>query len=390
MKRPTYVLAVTAFSCLLVLISSGTATAAGGTFCSLNQTPCTPPFYKPVGTAVAMSLVTGTVIVKENSFSTTKCTTSEVAGSTETTGSTTLPVEVPLSKANFGSCSGCSVATLKPGRWSVTGIEGTMHGTVRWSGFEFKETCSGLGECIRGGEITKGITLKGGSEPKVKFEKVSMPRQSGSLTACPPTFLSGEYRISNPTPLYVTSASSWAATGQGVLCQAGISPCNEFFAWQYGAGTSISASLKPATTSLFELGYANVKCETSTMSGEVLSSGGSTEPVVGKLSTLSFSNCNCKVTTLKSGNFSFAWTSGGNGTLALDGYELSVDCGGKECTLGTGTKEGIAVTGGEPATIKFSSAPLPKKSGIAECSSTPKWTAEYEVTAPKSLFVVQS
>jgi hypothetical protein len=336
-----------------------------------------------------MGLVAGTKLINQPPFMTIECTASEATGATETTGSASLPVEVALSKFTLSGCSsGCSLSAVKPGRLSVTGIEGTMNGTVRWSGFELKSSCSS--ECVWGGEATKGITLKGGPEPRLKLEKVSIPRQSGSLTTCASMVWTGEYQISKPAPLYVANPSSWSAPGTGVLCPGNLSPCKFPGAGPYGAGTVVSASLKPATTSLFELGYANVKCEATAISGEVLSSGSSTEPVVGALSAVSFSSCNCKVTTLKTGNFSVSWSSGGNGQLALDGFELQVDCGGKECTLGGSVKEGIAVTGGNPASIKASSALLPKKAGVAECSSTPKWTAEYAVTAPKTLYVAPS
>jgi len=200
----------------------------------------------------------------------------------------------------------------------------------------------------------------------------------------------GTSTIAAPKPLYVSGSTSESFSGAGVLCKAELSPCSFLGAtYNYSSGTTVSAKLKTGITSILEAGFATVECAESSMSGEIQDPGSSTEPVVGVWTSWTFGGCNCNVTAPSAGNFSIDWTSGSNGALVLSGFETKANCGGKECVFGSSVKEGITLAGGNPATIKAAAAPVPKKSGIAECQSTSKWTTEYEATAPKPLFVAE-
>ena len=377
------VTAALAFSCLF---AGSAAAATGSKLCSKNETPCALDYI--AGTNFKMSLATGTKLKKTGGAGEAigECTGSTAAGSTTTTGGEATPVQVSLSSLEFSGCT-CPVTVVKAGRLVIESIPGTMNGKVRWTEFEFKELCGGIiGECVFGSEVGKGVILKGGTEPVVKFEETAVPKKSGN---CGNWRWTATFAISTPKPLYVSGFNSESFPGAGVLCNFETNPCG-VFAKPFRAGTAFNAKLKVGISSILEAGFASIKCEESAMSGEIQDPGSSTEPAVVVLSSWTFGGCNCKVEAPKAGSVGIDWTSGSNGALVLSGFEIAVDCGGKLCTFGSSVKEGIALTGGNPATIKATAAPVPKKTGIAECNSTSKWSAEYEVTAPKPLYVAEA
>jgi|GEM_PF-1095283 len=371
-------------------MASSSASATTGTkLCVFNQTPC--GFDYAVGTELKSSLAAGTKLTKIFGLEL-ECTGSTMSGKSATTGGEMAPVEATLSSLTFSGCnSGCSITVANPGHFVIENVSGTMNATVSWIGFEIIEGCSGS-ECRFGSEVSKGIFLRGGAEPTLKFEEAVIPKKSGSGITCANSKWTATYAITTPKPLYVSGATSESFSGGGVLCKAAFSPCASLpgSIGPYRSGTAISAQLKSGVSSALEMGFATAKCTGSSMSGEVKDPGTVTEPIVGVLSSWTFSGCNCEVKVLKAGNFGVDWTSGTNGALVLSGVEIFVDCGGKECTLGGVIKEGITLNGGNPATIKVIAAPIPKKSGVSECSVTANWSAEYEVTAPKPLNVEET
>jgi hypothetical protein len=334
-----------------------------------------------------MSLAAGTKLVRTTNVASFECTSSAISGTTETSGEASKPVELPLSSLNVSGCgSSCTLATVKPGRLSVQSIEGLMNGTVRWSEFELKETCPTF-SCFLGSEVSKGILLKGGTEALLKFEGAVIPYLSGA--ACGSQSWRGQYKLSKPAPLYVAGSTGESLTGEGVFCRFNLTPCTTLSTGRYDTGTAINAKLKTGTTSVLDAGFAVIKCEEAGIAGEIENPGGSGEPVVAKVSSLSFCACSCKVSVLKNGRLIGRWTSGNNGSLTLQGFEIASDCGGKECTFAGDITEGITLEGSSAALIKAKEAPVPKKSGIEECKN-PKWTAEFEMTSPKNLYVKQS
>lgn len=369
----------------LVLPSGATATS----LCSANQTPCSFPLS--VGTKAEMSLAAGTKFFRSTEAGIKfECTSSTIGGATETIGGEAKPVEIPLSSFTMGACgSSCSITALKPGRFSVQSIEGIMNATVRWLGFELKETC-GAATCYFGPEVTKGILLKGGAEGALKFEEAVIPLQSGSGICAFPQKWRGQHQVSKPAPLYVAGSTSESITGEGVFCGWTFTPCAGFALplGAYGSGAVLNAKLKPGTMSVLDAGFPVIKCEEAGMAAEIENPGGGGEPVIAKVNSLSFGACNCKVTVLKNGRLVGTWTSGSNGALSLKGFEISSDCGGKECSFAGSISEGLTLEGSSAALIKAKEAPVPKKSGIEECKN-PKWTAEFEMTSPKNLYVAQ-
>jgi hypothetical protein len=381
MKRPCCVLLSAMLAVLFILsLTSANASAAGAQLCSLNQTPCSAAY--PAGTKVELKLATGTKLKKiaSGGFFWDECAGFSMSGTTSTAGGATTPVEVPLSTLSFSTCGSCTTSVVKPGRLVIENIPGTMNAKVRWKEFEFKELCGFPEPCVVKSEVPQRIFLKGGAEAEIRLENATF-----TSTACGTEEWSSSSKVTAPKPLYISGATSESFFGGGVLCKGVSKPCS----LKYGSGTPLSAKLKAGVTSTLEAGFANIKCEESSMTGEVQDPGSSIEPVVGVWSSWTFGGCNCSVTVPSAGNFGTDWTSENNGAVTLSGLETKVDCGGKECTFG-GAVKGITLTGGNPAVIKITAVPIPKKTGIAECSSSSKWTAEYEVTAPKPLYVTES
>jgi hypothetical protein len=343
----------------LFLVFLGAGSASGTTLCTVKEAPCTSPYI--VGTEVKLSLATGTKL-RQNMGETLvgECTGVSASGKTATAGGAGTPVEVTLSSLTFSGCT-CPPTVSKPGRLIVESIPGTMNGKVRWTAFEFKESCGNPPtECVFGPEASKGMVLKGGSAATLKFERAVIPKQSG-FGICGNKEWTGTFTITTPHAVYVAGDSSEMFSGAGVLCKTPTNPC--LFGGPYRSSTPFR---------------------------EIVDPGSSTEPVVGAINSWSFGSCNCKVQVLKPGHLGIDWTSGNNGSLVFIGLQIAVDCGGKECTFGGKIKEGVTLTGGNPASIKAAAAPVPKQAGIAECSSPSKWTAEYEVSAPNPLYVSET
>ncbi|HYH54079.1 MAG TPA: hypothetical protein VD761_08105 [Solirubrobacterales bacterium] len=141
-------------------------------------------------------------------------------------------------------------------------------------------------------------------------------------------------------------------------------------------------------TNLFQAGFANFTCTTSTVGGTVTTNN--TTKASGPITTLDTSGCSATVTTLVNGTLEIvpnAPTGSNKGTVKGSGSQVTVSTLGVSCVYGTGagTTLGTA-TGGNPATIAVS-ASLPKISGGFLCASPASWTASYTVTSPKPLII---
>jgi len=184
-------------------------------------------------------------------------------------------------------------------------------------------------------------------------------------------------------------AGSASAT---VLCSTNTNPCT---GTKYGVGTEIKTNLKAGTEAVLTAGFATFKCSESALSGKVANAGGAAATLSGNNTLVTFDTCNCTLTVILQGSEEFHWNgTNGSGTLTSTGTSTTINCSGVSCLFGTaatGTTIG-PVTGGSPASIK-AEAKLPYITGDASnftCtlgSGTASFTASYEVTAPKPLFV---
>lgn len=169
----------------------------------------------------------------------------------------------------------------------------------------------------------------------------------------------------------------------------------------YGAGTKIegtnSGIVKLDTT------FKTVECKKSTISGETSTEGSATETVSGPEGTLTFTECNCTVNVLKAGTLEIHWIDpvvegveqgSHNGTLTSNGSEVTVSCntlfGTVHCIYVT-EKDSIGdLTGSATPTsaaIFHSTAVIKQKKTDSLCAEQSTWTATYEITSPKPLYV---
>ena len=171
-----------------------------------------------------------------------------------------------------------------------------------------------------------------------------------------------------------------------VLCKTATNPCT---GGTYGKGTTIEASLKSGTKSpLKNSSLGEVACEEASIKGEVTNAGGEGANASGTITSLAFGKCNAKaIAVLKSGTFAIESTSGGNGTLKLEGFETTTELEGLHCIF-SGTAS-VSLKGGEMASVATSGVSLSRTAGRSGtfCGGSATWNAEYTVTAPEPLYV---
>lgn len=177
------------------------------------------------------------------------------------------------------------------------------------------------------------------------------------------------------------------------LCSVNTAPCPA--GNTYGKGTAIKAQLVPGTKSVVSSGFVTVECTESTMSGKTTSAGGgSGVAVLGQISSVTWKNCkttsgsSCTASALNTPWGVEVNGSGGSGTMSVSGAAGKFSCA-VTCEYEAKTAS-VSANGGNPATIKAAGVGFSRIGGSFLCSSSASWSAEYEVTAPKPLFVVSS
>lgn len=186
----------------------------------------------------------------------------------------------------------------------------------------------------------------------------------------------------------VAALSSASTASASVLCKTASNPCTS----RYESGTKISLSLPSGSLALATIKsfYFEVACAVNTIEGEVTNAGSLGVNVSGQITKLVFDNCSCLgkgavMETTEKGSFSIAATSGGSGTLTLEGFAIrDATCSG--CTF-TGPVA-MPLSGGAMASASVN-ARLTKKYGVY-CNEENTWTAEFTVTAPEPLYVETS
>jgi RHS repeat-associated protein len=184
--------------------------------------------------------------------------------------------------------------------------------------------------------------------------------------------------------------SSASAT---TLCSLNGSPCPGV---EYPSGTQVEGALVGGTKAKFVTSLGTVECTTSTVTGKTTSAGGEGSAVTGEISGLTFTGCvlggtSCTVEAVNLAyNTSITVTEKGNGTLAVTdavGVGVLAKCGSiVNCTVTTAEAK-LAITGGNPGKASAAAVPLKTTSGFL-CPKEATWTAEYELSQPKPLYVV--
>jgi RHS repeat-associated protein len=193
--------------------------------------------------------------------------------------------------------------------------------------------------------------------------------------------------------LAILAATGGPTASATTLCSLNGSPCPGV---EYPSGTKVDGALVSGGKSKFVTSLGTIECTTSTVTGETTSAGGEGKAVEGTIGSLAFSGCklgetSCTATVVNLPHSASATaTEKGNGTLAMkdsEGVGATVKCGLViDCTLSTEEAK-LKLTGGNPAIASAEAVPLGKLSG-AKCPSEAKWSAEYELSQPKPLYVV--
>jgi hypothetical protein len=183
-----------------------------------------------------------------------------------------------------------------------------------------------------------------------------------------------------------------AAAEQSTFCKANETPCAS--GNHYASGTEFVLKSKGAikwATNAEGLKY-EVSCTGAEFKGKTTTTGGSSETVEVSFTSQFLSGCNCSFSTLQLAKMKFNWTSGTmNASVTTNGLEYSFTCetalGQVTCAYGGEIKEGATLTGGNPAVLTYKEAPVPKTAGNFLCGTQAKLSVEFEVAAPKPLYV---
>lgn len=183
--------------------------------------------------------------------------------------------------------------------------------------------------------------------------------------------------------LTLTIAPSASAT---VLCKTGTNPCT---GGTYAKGTAIEMSL--ASPVEMEPPFGVIECTGSTINAEVTNAGGESSTVTANLTSFTMSSCNCPMTVLNKGSLEIHSTGSGNGTVTLRESEVTTECGGFHCIIGTSNTDIGSLTGGAMASLAVN-ATTPRTGGRsgAFCGNMWPWTARYTITKPEPLFVEEN
>lgn len=198
----TLVLAAVVAAVAMAIFGSGSASAT--VLCKTTTTPCSAPYAN--GTAFVPTLASGTSNsleeTGEGGFLLQTCTGTRVKVEITASGSSTTTVSGAVRELVGSSCTN-SMTTIKLGSLEIHHIAGTDNGTVTGSFTEVTVNTSFAGSCVYGvGTGNDFGTLVGGTSPTLKVNGIV--KLTGGGFFCPSEARwTGEYKVTEPTPLYV-------------------------------------------------------------------------------------------------------------------------------------------------------------------------------------------
>jgi hypothetical protein len=179
-----------------------------------------------------------------------------------------------------------------------------------------------------------------------------------------------------------------------VLCKVNETKCAT--GNQYPSGTAVTGTLKSGTHSTFKSGFASLVCAKASTGGTLTWSETNHTPH-GVLTTYTFEECSAGQTVTVNEkpeviihHEEVEPAVAGTGVETLKGGKVTVKVGSTECAYGgTVAGSGLMINGGNPATKVATNAEtkLEKIGGGILCASPAEWSAEYEITAPKPLWI---
>ena len=338
----------------------GLAAVLGAALMASAGTASANPLTSPEGTPYTSTLkAESSNFELHGNFVTVKCSSS-FEGKVESHSSTTAGGNL----SSF-TLSGCNypVEVKKPGSLEVHAT-GSGNATVTWSGAEISVATSGP-TCVFTTSGTDIGTLTGSNATNATIDiSGSLPRTGGSYLCGSTGTITGSYKVTTPSTLYVDTPSPLTSP----------------------EGTPYTSTLK-AESSNFELhgNFVTVKCSSS-FEGKVESHSSTTAG--GNLSSFTLSGCNYPVEVKKPGSLEVHATGSGNATVTWSGAEISVATSGPTCVFTTSGTDIGTLTGSNAtnATIDISGS-LPRTGGSYLCGSTGTITGSYKVTTPSTLYV---
>jgi len=192
-------LVLAAFAVLAATAVAGAGTASATVLCKTTTTPCSSPY--PAGTIIVPSLTgTNSLETLEGGTILTTCTQTVIKTKIEKSGSATSTVYGPNQELQAANCT-AATTTLNKGALEIHHIAGTDNGTVTGLLAEVTVNTGIFGSCVYGTGTSVDIgTLIGGENPIIKVNGI-VKKVSG---LCPnEARWTGEYKITEPKPLYV-------------------------------------------------------------------------------------------------------------------------------------------------------------------------------------------
>ncbi|HET7509273.1 MAG TPA: hypothetical protein VFJ65_03395 [Solirubrobacterales bacterium] len=158
----------------------------------------------------------------------------------------------------------------------------------------------------------------------------------------------------------------------------------------YPSGTEIHAVVNGSVT--FENPFKTLECKKSTWTAATKQEGGASETVSATVGALTFGECSCELKTITPGTFEFHWVPDTlNGTATSSGAEFTSTCstifGIVHCIFVSNATDLGTLTGGYPAALDIEGAHLSRVSTNPICPESSPFTAKYEITTPKPLYI---
>ena len=191
-------LAVVAAMALMAMAGAGTASAT--VLCKTTSTPCNSVYGK--GTVIRPTLTGSNVLETLEGSTLTTCVGTSIKTVIENPGGATATVFGPNTELVATGCTN-QTFTLKSGSLEIHHIAGTDNGTVTGLVAEVTVVVFGGTSCTYGAGTGTDIgTLIGGESPVIKVNGIVKKTAGGFI--CPAeTRWTGEYKVTEPTPIYV-------------------------------------------------------------------------------------------------------------------------------------------------------------------------------------------
>lgn len=334
------------------------------------------------GTKLTASLKSGTSFSFKDAKGATHdtCTTSNLAGTVESSGAAT--VTVPLSSFALGGCTE-TTDVGKAGKLHIEWTSGTS-GVVTWSEMEATVKSTTLGAiCV----AKTGTGLKVGTF-------TSATSSSGQATiainaaipmgACGELTWTGTYTVTSPAGLIVEKR-------EGTELFRDLPPVKES---TLGVGNEIIASLATGTSALKKNTFGEIleTCSSSGFEGTIQEAGGVSSHPRAKLWNFSFSSCAHPMGTINPGTVRFEHIAGTtNGRVLSEGLEASmvITALGMTCTAKTGTGTVLGTLTGAKSSTGYATLDMNAVISLGICGDI-VLAGTYTVTTPTGLIVEAS